>query len=73
MQVYAPTTNAEETEIEQLYEDVQDLLELIPKRAALFIIGERESESRSVMSNSLLPHGLYIQSKEFSRPEYWSG
>ena len=34
---------------------------------------ESESESRSVMSNSLGPHGLYIQSLEFSRQEYWSG
>ena len=34
---------------------------------------ERESESRSVMSDSLRPHGLYIESMEFSRPEYWSG
>ena len=32
-----------------------------------------ESESRSVMSDSLWPHGLYIQSVEFSRPECWSG
>ena len=30
IQVYAPTTNAKETEVEQLYEDVQDLLELTP-------------------------------------------
>ena len=34
---------------------------------------ENESESCSVMSDSLGPHGLYIQSMEFSRPEYWSG
>ena len=32
MQVYAPTSNAEETEVEQFYEDLQDLLELIPKK-----------------------------------------
>ena len=31
------------------------------------------SESRSVTSDSLRPHGLYSQSMEFSRPEYWSG
>ena len=30
-------------------------------------------ESSSVVSNSLQPHGLYIQSMEFSRPEYWNG
>ena len=39
-QVYAPTSNAEETEVEQYYEDLQDLLELTPKKDALFIIGD---------------------------------
>ena len=38
IQVYAPTSNAEETEVEQFYEDLQDLLELTPKKDALFII-----------------------------------
>ena len=38
MQVYAPTTNAEEAEVEQFYEDLQDLLELTPKKYVLFII-----------------------------------
>ena len=40
IQVYAPTSNAEETEVEWFYEDLQDLLELIPKKDVLFIIGE---------------------------------
>ena len=40
IQVYAPTSNAEEAEVEQFYEDLQDLLELIPKKDVLFIIGE---------------------------------
>ena len=39
IQVYAPTSNAEEAEVEQLYEDLQDLLELTPKNV-LFIIGD---------------------------------
>ena len=39
IQVYAPTSNAEETEVEQFYEDLQDLLELTPKKDGLFIIG----------------------------------
>ena len=39
IQVYAPTSNAEETEVEQFYEDLQDLLELTPKKDVLFIIG----------------------------------
>ena len=39
IQVYAPTSNAEEAEAEQFYEDLQDLLELTPKKDILFIIG----------------------------------
>ena len=38
MQVYALSSNAEEAEVEQLYEDLQDLLELTPKKDVLFII-----------------------------------
>ena len=40
IQVYAPTSNAEEAEVERFYEDLQDLLELAPKRDVLFIIGD---------------------------------
>ena len=40
IQVYAPTTNAEEAETEQFYEDLQDLLELTPKKDVLFITGD---------------------------------
>ena len=39
-QVYAPTSNTEEAEVEWLYEDLQDLLELTPKKDVLFIIGD---------------------------------
>ena len=39
-QVYAPTSNTEETEVEWFYEDLQDLLELTPKEDVLFIIGD---------------------------------
>ena len=39
-QVYAPTSNAEETEVEWFYEDIQDLVKLIPKKDVLFIIGD---------------------------------
>ena len=38
IQVYAPTGNAEEAEVERFYEDLQDLLELTPKKDVLFII-----------------------------------
>ena len=40
IQVYAPTSNAEEAEFEQFYEDLQDLIELTPKKDVLFIIGD---------------------------------
>ena len=39
IQLYAPTSNAEEVEVERFYEDLQDLLELIPKKDVLFITG----------------------------------
>ena len=40
IQVYAPTSNTEEAEVERFYEDLQDLLELTPKTDVLFIIGD---------------------------------
>ena len=40
IQVFAPTSNAEEAEVEQFYEDLQDLLELTPQKDVLFIIEE---------------------------------
>ena len=40
IQAYAPTSNAEEAEAEWFYEDLQDLLELTPKKDILFIIGD---------------------------------
>ena len=40
IQVYVPTSNAEEAEVERFYEDLQDLLELTPKKDVLFIIGD---------------------------------
>ena len=40
IQVYALTSNAEEADVEQFYEDLQDLLELTPKKDVLFIIGD---------------------------------
>ena len=39
IQAYAPSSNAEEAEVEQFYEDLQDLLELTPKKDVLFMIG----------------------------------
>ena len=47
IQVYAPTSNAEEAEVEQFYEHLQDLLELIPKKDVLFIIGDWNAKVES--------------------------
>ena len=44
---YAPTTNAKEAEVEQFYEDLQDLLELTPQKDVLFIIGDWNAKVRS--------------------------
>ena len=43
IQVYAPTSNAEEAEVEPFYEDLQDLPELTPKKDVLFITGDRNA------------------------------
>ena len=51
IQVYAPTSNAEEAEVEQFYEDLQDLLELTPKKDVLFIIGDRNAKVGNTWSN----------------------
>ena len=47
MQVYAPTSNTEEAEVEQFYEDLQDLLELTSNKDVLFIIGDWNAKVRS--------------------------
>ena len=47
IQVYALTSNTEEAEVERFYEDLQDLLELTPKKDVLFIIGDWDAEVRS--------------------------
>ena len=53
IQVYAPTGNAEEAEVEWFYEDLQDLLELTPKEDVLFIRGLecKSRKSRNTWSN----------------------
>ena len=65
IQAYAPTSNAEEAVVEWFYEDLQDLLELTPKKDVLFIIGDWNAKvgsqdlfSHSVIFNSLRPRGL---------------
>ena len=44
MQVYAPTSNAEEAEVKRFYEDLLDLLELTPQKDVLFIIEDRNAK-----------------------------
>ena len=44
IQVYAPTSNTEEAEVEWFYEDLQDLIELTPQKDVLFIIGDRNAK-----------------------------
>ena len=55
IQVYAPTSKAEDAEVEWFYEDLQDLLELTPQKDVLFIIGHWNipimSRSRNTWSN----------------------
>ena len=47
IQVYAPTSNAVETEVEQFYEDLQDLLKLTPPKDVLFILGDWNAKVES--------------------------
>ena len=47
IQVYAPTTNADKAEVEQFYDDLQDLLELTPKKRCPFLIGDWNAKAGS--------------------------
>ena len=63
IQVYAPTSNAEEAEVEWFYEDLQDLSELTPKKDVLFIIGGWNAkvgsqETPGVTTNLALEYGM---------------
>ena len=63
IQVYAPTSNAEEAEVEQFYEDRQDLLELTPKKDVLFIIGDWNAKVGSQETPGVMgKFGLEVQS-----------
>ena len=57
--VYAQTSNAEETEVEQFYEDLQDLLELTPKKDVLFIIGDWDAKVGSQETRGGLQTGNF--------------
>ena len=66
IQVYAQITNAEEAEVKWFHEDLQDLLELTPKKDVLFIIGDKSKEAK--VRNQEIPRetgkfGLGVQNE----------
>ena len=79
IQVYAPTSNAEEAEVEWFYEDLQDLLELTPKEDVLFIIGDRNAKVESQEIPGVAgKFGLGVQNEagqrltEFDKRSHWA-
>ena len=68
MQVYAPTSNAEEAEVERFFEDLQDLLELTPTKDILFITGDRNAKLGSQETPGVTgKFGLGIQNEAGQR------
>src|SRR5574340_471876 len=68
IQVYAPTSNAEEAEVEWFYEDLQDLLELTPKKDVLFIIGDWNAKVGSQETSGVTgKFGLGVQNEAGQR------
>ena len=79
IQVYAPTSNAEEAEVERFYEDLQDLLELTPKKDVFFIIGDWNAKVGSQETPGVTGNfGLGAQNEagqrliEFAKRTHWS-
>ena len=80
IQVYALTSNAEEVEIEQFYEDLQDVLELTPKKRSPFHYRELECKSRNQEIPGVIgTFGLGVQNeagqrliKSFAKRTHWS-
>ena len=69
IQVYAPTNNAEEAEVEQFYEDLHDLLELTPPKNVLFIIGDWNTKVGSQETPGVTGNfGLGVQNEAEQRP-----
>ena len=67
-QVYTPTSNAEEGEVEWFYEDLQDLLELTPKKDILFIIGDWNAKVGSQETPGVIGiFGLGVQNEAGQR------
>ena len=79
IQVYAPTSNAEEAEVERFYEDLQDLLKRTPKKDVLFIIGDWNAKVGSQEIPGVIGRfGLGVQNEagqrltEFAKRTHWS-
>ena len=78
IQVYAPTSNAEEPEVEQIYEDLQDLLELTPTKDVLSIIGDWDAKAGSQEIPGVTgTFGLGVQNEagqkqSFAKRMHWS-
>ena len=79
IQVYVPTSNAEEAEVEWFYKDLQDLLERTPKKDVLFIIGDWNAKVQSQEIPGVTgKFGLGVQNAagqrvtEFSKRTHWS-
>ena len=68
IQAYAPTNNAEEAEVEWFYEDLQDLIELTPKKDVLFILGDWNAKVGSQEIPAVIgKFGLGVQNKASQR------
>ena len=68
IQVYAPTSNTEEAEVKCFYEDLQDLLELTPKKDVLFIIGDWNAKVESKETSGVTgKFGLEVQNEAGKR------
>ena len=68
IQAYAPTSNTEEAEVERFYEDLQDLLELTPKKDVFFIIGDWNAKVGSQATPGVISKfGFGVQNKAGQR------
>ena len=79
IQAYAPSSNAEEAEVEWFYEDLQDLLELTPKKDVFFIIGDWNAKVGSQETPGVTgKFGLGMRNEagqrliEFCQEKHWS-
>ena len=78
IQAYAPTSNAEEAEVERFYEDLQDLLELTPQKDILFIIGDwnaKVGSQETLGVTGKFGHGVQNEARqrliEFTKRMHW--